>query len=86
MSILHNQVPTARMTLADYETALCRLTEQLTAAIDRQGYSMPEGEAAKLACDKLTNTFGTADDQTIGDWINAAAREAGADPADMVGL
>lgn len=81
MRRLHNQFPTATMTDEEYEVALVHLCQQIGA----QGVAYSE-EAYKEACDALANTFGTADDQTIADWISAACAKVDANAAACAGL
>lgn len=83
MPHLHNQVPTAALTEADYETLLVHLGEQLTARCRAEGY--PEEEAPKAVCDALANTFQTSDDQTVLGWLQAAGRRLTVSTAECVG-
>jgi hypothetical protein len=86
MASIHNQTPTCTLTEDDYDTLMVHLGEQLTAELHRNGGSFPEGEAAKLAIDTLGNTFGTAPDQTISDWMKAAASRLGVNHQNVVGV
>ena len=80
----HNQAPTAGMTEADYDTLLTHLGEQLAHQCQRAGY--PADEAGKAACDALANTFGTADNQTVLDWLKAAGARLCVSTDDCVGV
>jgi hypothetical protein len=78
---LHNQYPTSEMSDEDFETAESILAEQIAAQIDRY---CPEGEAIKAANDMLTNEFRPG--LTIQEWLAAACRRLGIDPAACAGL
>ena len=81
MRRLHNQFPTATMTDEEYEVALVHLSQQIGA----QGVAYSE-EAYKEACDALAHTFGTAEDQTVLDWIKAACAKVDANADACAGL
>lgn len=83
MSNLHNQLPTSHVTAQDYDTLLAHLGEQLAARCRAEGFL--EDQAADAACDALTNTFQTADDQTVLDWLTAAGKRLGVSTAECVG-
>ena len=71
----HDQYPLSQITDADYDTLVTHLSEQLAAAVNRQG-GYPEGEAQKRAVDVLASTYATRDDMTIHDWLIDACRAA----------
>lgn len=84
MASLHNQFPTSALTEQDYDTLLAHLGEQLTARCRAEGY--PEDQAADAACDALTNTFGTAEDQTVLEWLIDAGRRLAVSTDECVGV
>ena len=75
--------PVPRVTEEEYETALVHLSEQIGAQL--VGWC-PEGEAYKLASDRLANTCQVGADQTVLDWIRAACAAVGASAAVCTGL
>lgn len=83
MRRLHNQFPTREMTEHEYEVALVHLCDQIGAQVVAD---YPKDEAHKAASDALANAFGTADDQTVLDWIKAACAKIGANADDCTGL
>ena len=82
MTIVHNQTPTATLTEIDYETVLLHLTDQIAGCCP---YATREDDY-KNALDALSNTYGTAEDQTILDWLTAACRRMGVSADDCVGV
>jgi hypothetical protein len=72
---LHN------MSDEDFEATLPILAAQIAAQLEGEG---PEGEAAKAACDTLANEF--LPGLTVQEWLAAACRRLGVDPAHVAGL
>jgi len=81
---VHGQTPVATLTEDDYATLLVHLGEQLAACCVREGY--PSDQAPDAAVDALESEFGTANDQTIGQWLTAAARRLCVNSLNCVGV